>query len=394
MGTRTVNRTKARRSLTYSADYEVRFGSTGVWQPRQTQWFEDSVISDRIHRVHLLGKTPDEGGIMQLERKGTYIQGRHYVPGKNTFRGYIQAGFMSGQPAPLDMPNLSETAINALGASAVARVSPTASASNPQLTLGELLLGAPKMVGSTLKEATSFYKKAGDEFLNIEFGWKPFLDDVKKFASTVRDSDKIIRQYIRDSGRSVRRRYVFPPERQIRLTSGNGFFEPLTPSFGASVSLEEEAYKAYWFSGSFKYYVPIGDDALGKLDRHMALADRLYGIHSPSQVWELAPWSWAVDWFSNTGDVIKNIEALGVDGLVMERGYMMAHEKRQETLSVRENDVKLRTVGLQGVGSRKITLWETKRRYVANPFGFGILDSSLSEKQIAILAALGLSRGR
>lgn len=107
---------------------------------------------------------------------------------------------------------------------------------------------------------------------------------------------------------------------------------------------------------------------------------------TPEVLWELAPWSWAVDWFSNTGDVIHNISTLGYDGLVMEYGYMMTHtqyDRRVEATAL---------VNGVSVSARTVSRRETKRRTVATPYGFGIDDTTLSPRQLAILAALGLSR--
>jgi hypothetical protein len=147
-----------------------------------------------------------------------------------------------------------------------------------------------------------------------------------------------------------------------------------------------------WFSGAFTYYLPTGYDsrvALAKLARQ---AQYLLGANlSPDVLWELTPWSWAVDWFANAGDVIHNISRFASGGLVMPYGYMMEHTIITDTY---------RFVGNTGFSSPfdklppTVLVTETKKRVKANPFGFGVSWNSLSGFQYSILAALGLSKGR
>jgi hypothetical protein len=51
-----------------------------------------------------------------------------------------------------------------------------------------------------------------------------------------------------------------------------------------------------------------------------------------------------------------------------------------------------KVISLGTVGSEVRSEW--KERVRANPYGFGIDDISLSARQLAILAALGLTRGQ
>jgi hypothetical protein len=95
-----------------------------------------------------------------------------------------------------------------------------------------------------------------------------------------------------------------------------------------------------------------------------------------------------VDWFSNAGDVINNAQAFALGGLVMPYGYIM-----EETTIVElyEQD----HTGLTGVhGPSPTTMCEStiKRRRPANPFGFGVGWQGLTPTQLAISAALGITR--
>jgi hypothetical protein len=150
-----------------------------------------------------------------------------------------------------------------------------------------------------------------------------------------------------------------------------------------------------WFAGAFTYHLPtIGPDDNGfvktieKAKIAEAQANRLFGLRlTPDLIWKLAPWSWAIGWVSNAGDVIHNWSAFSNDGLVLDYGYLMEHKIQQIQYS------------LVDVGSSDGTTsfyqefrYETKTRRRATPYGFGVNPASFTAKQWGIIAALGISK--
>jgi len=128
----------------------------------------------------------------------------------------------------------------------------------------------------------------------------------------------------------------------------------------------------------------MGDDMSSRFKRYESEANRLLGTRiSPEVVWNLAPWSWAVDWFSDTGDVIHNISVLGSDGLVLQYGYAMNQTLRSVQINGTLPNGKTTSYSFE-----EKVLW----RRPATPYGFGINLQTLTSKQIAVMAALGLSR--
>jgi hypothetical protein len=235
------------------------------------------------------------------------------------------------------------------------------------------------------------------------FGWKPLVSDIQNFASTVRNFDRILKQYERDSGKVVRRRYEFPEERSTSSWVENdnpilpamaypaNLFKP-APGGASSVSVTEETVTRRWFSGAFTYYLPSGYDSRSATDRIALMADRLGISPTPDLVWNLTPWSWAVDWFSNAGEVISNVSDFATGGLVMHYGYLMEHTIKRRTLYQVKSGY---LIGNQHVPAGPITLVsESKVRRQANPFGFGVSWEGLSTFQASILAALGITRRR
>jgi hypothetical protein len=282
-----------------------------------------------------------------------------------------------------DPKHLTKSEAEALGATAIARTMPTNPAFDLSTFFGELMReGLPNLPTSQIKNEVSLAKASGGEYLNIEFGWLPLVNGVRDFAGTVRHADDILRKYQEESNKRLSRRYDWPLERSY-ATQNTAF--NMTNNMGTFTGgfREQEKTRRVWFEADFVYHIPAGGDITDKFRRYASEARKLYGIDlSPEVLWNLAPWSWAVDWFTNTGDVIHNVSAMGQDGMVMHHAYIMCHTIH-----------KFVDVGFyDGKRYQKTTVKETKERWPATPYGFGVSYGSLSGRQIAILSALGLSR--
>jgi hypothetical protein len=306
-------------------------------------------------------------------------------------------------PATLTYPpNVESTnaVLNAQGATAVARCKPTNSVADASVFLGELLKdGIPAMLGhQTWKARTARAKEAAGEYLNVQFGWRPLVNDVRKFSYAVNHAHNVLQQYERDNGKVVRRNYRFPVQRSstsiVWKTNARAVIQPDASSFyvGAPAGIvirTRETVRNQWFSGAFTYHMPTGSNARSGMARHALEAKKLLGISlTPETLWNLAPWSWTVDWFTKAGDVVSNLSDWATDGLVMRYGYMMEHTIVKDSyrlvfgsgISVDKTDAPL------------VLVTETKVRKRANPFGFGNTYNGLTAVQLAILGALGISR--
>jgi len=291
----------------------------------------------------------------------------------------------------------SETTLAAWGSKAIALCKPTNHVASAATALIELYHdGLPKMLGHTLWEAgTHRARKAGSEYLNFEFGFKPLANDIANFAYGVVAMDRLIAQYERDAGRVVRRKWSFPPEDSIQVfkvsgsagistsPSSTGLYDPLATGLGAVYCVKKTSVKR-WFSGAFTYYIPKG-----KKSEHPGLARKLLGIElTPEVIWNVAPWSWAVDWFTNVGDVISNYQSWIQDGLVLQYGYIMEHSLSSNTYYW---SGKTGYYTSDAIPEPITFITESKVRRKATPFGFGVLLSGLTNRQKAISAALGLT---
>jgi hypothetical protein len=324
------------------------------------------------------------------------------VRGDQTGSSYYFGPLWSYNPKLVGLSIPSGSDLNAMGATAIARCKPTNPVANVGTALGELFReGLPSLLGSQLwKDKSKLAKGSAGEYLNYQFGWTPIVSDIKNVAYAAANSDAILSSYERNAGKIVRRRYEFPVE-ESGSTVSLGPYPGSLPDFDSvwlmddSVPMPEllaatRTYRKVWFSGAFTYHLPTGyNSRIGVADA-AAKASVLLGLElSPDVVWNLMPWSWAVDWFSNAGDVISNLSDWATDGLAMKWGYVMEHIVHTVTYTLSG----LSPYGKGGsYASPVVSYYEIKRREKASPFGFGLDWNGLSPRQLAIAAALGITR--
>lgn len=288
--------------------------------------------------------------------------------------------------------------MNALGATAISRCEPTSPLVGLGTALGELRRdGLPSVKIASLKERNRRLRAAGQDYLNYEFAWKPFLADVRGLADAVVKSHDEIQRYKAQANKPIHRTYEFP-----LVTSGSvdellANTKPAGPKISSStwnlsggpLSRSYSKRTRTWFSGSFLVHMPISDDQMAKVRRHYQQANHLLGIApTPDVIWNLTPWSWLADWFTNTGDILSNVRAFAVDGLVMRYGYIMQETKSTTTYQL------LNSEWVNGVSTSPSLIIErvNQKRLPATPFGFGLTWDSFTPRQLAILAAIGVTR--
>jgi hypothetical protein len=290
--------------------------------------------------------------------------------------------------------------LNSFGSTAISRCAPTNPHSQVLTAIGELYRdGLPSATGvKTIRD-----KDVGSEFLNYQFGIAPLVSDLKSLHKSLTKSQKILNQYLRDSGRRVRRRYSQPEDIQTSNTTSVGIqnlgtpplnsylYDPYAGWNGTTRVLLTTIKSKKWFSGAFVYHAELPEGLLNNMVQRTREYNHLYGLlPTPAVLWNLTPWSWAADWISNMGDVINNVSMFQTDGLVLEYGYVM--ETKSITREYHMYGYNLAKAGPVNVNQRFTSIVKSRRR--ATPFGFGLELGSFSNRQWAILAALGISKGR
>jgi len=327
---------------------------------------------------------------------------------------------------PNNMPfppyaNSSDASLRTLGTTAIARCSPSNPSADLSTFLGELSgEGIPKIAGGSIKSLHSIVdslkslrymsnrqrrKALAKEHLSLQFGWLPFVSDIRQLVNALDHATKIVSQYERDSGKLVRRKYDFPVDVSQSSMVWQDKVDPwITPYSNvltddlrpvtSQVIRTSTVTKLRWFRGAFTYYIPPSSNRLieGDIAEKVILAKKLVGARlTPDAIWNLAPWSWAVDWFSNVGDLSQNLDNWIVDNQVLVYGYMMERTLSEYTYTF---------VGPGRFWSGAAyppsvhCVSETQRRIKATPYGFGLNWSGLSALQQSILVALGMSKWR
>lgn len=332
------------------------------------------------------------------------ITGTRYTQDDVYFKGR-QFAVAPGSATAAPLPAYVANSLDALGTTAIARVEPTNPNAGLLTFIGEVRNdGIPAVIGNGLlrSEARKF-KELGSEYLNVEFGWRPFVSDLRTFGNTVSNMDVILSKYRKGVGKPIKRRYNFPVESAVSETTpvanqlafpnisimgGHPFFPGGNPR--GTLTTTDVKKVSRWFEGCFTYYLPVGDSQAVKMARFAAEANKLLGTRiTPEAVWNLTPWTWALDWLGNFGDIAHNVSAFLDDSLVMRYGYMM------ESIEYSRIYTWQGPARSDGVNALYLTVTNgRKRRVPATPYGFGLTFDGFSDRQKAIIAALGISRSR
>lgn len=275
--------------------------------------------------------------------------------------------------------------------------------------VGETFANTPKVLLDSLnfqKKWSERVSSGGSDALNVEFGWKPLVRDLQALGAALFHTTKMLQR----GGNRVHRRFALPPESFSDARSGNSsvlwqFGNPgqfsvpgqtLAGGGGTGQSSSWDYVKTRtvkrWFEGEFTYFHPLDfdpSDYFSRLDQFVSVK------MSASALWELAPWSWMVDWFLRIGDTIRAAELSANDRLILHYGYAMEHTVYTTELSWRATSAP--SAGFSGAPSRGwyLSTSERKRRIRANPYGFRVGGwSGLTAGQQSILGALALSKAK
>jgi hypothetical protein len=299
----------------------------------------------------------------------------------------------------------SDADLNAVGATAWAKFKPGKPLSSSDQAILELVKdGIPSVPGlrsiaGLVKAKKDLLKRIAGDYLNIEFGWKPIVNDLQNLYKAQRILDKRLAQLRRDNGFPVRRRGKLPVtiNSEVIFKDYGNYSRPVmtTEFYGDASSPDnfrersESLTTEVWFSGRFRYWIPdIGENLWPERTKAA-----LFGLNpSPSLLYEVMPWSWLIDWFFNLGDVIDNMSTNAAENLVADYAYIMkrvtktVHYDLSVVLAYPSTSENFVYTNRQSYGGT----W--KMRDQANPYGFGFTFDGLSWRQKAILTALGLTR--
>jgi hypothetical protein len=243
-------------------------------------------------------------------------------------------------------------------------------------------------------------RAASDHFLNHTFGWVPFVKDVTQTCDMVLFYDHYRKRAIRRNG-LWQKRVFFEPislDESVLYDANEWQVDPVPfvtteAGFKKRYRVLKRTFSRVWYEGSFRTYDPEFDYEVEMHPgvRQVRQALTLSGSWiSPSLLWKVTPWTWMVDWFSNTGELIQRAQNAITESNVSRYLYVMrtieVEYLYQQSFTTKDGVEHKLEWTLGGV---------TKLRAKGeSPFEFHLRVGGLTATQHAILAALGISRLR
>lgn len=228
-------------------------------------------------------------------------------------------------------------------------------------------------------------RHASGEYLTWLFQYLPWVDDLQTLLGAASET------YLRARGRTRRRtiRRLGKIENQFGRTHrywGQVFFHPqFDRALTVSPSLQDLKDHGYWCgrgnsfipTQSVNYKLTASVVSVWTQNFEHGALEPLYelnkklGLVYPSLIWDLIPWSWLVDWFTNVGKFI-------------DRAWMRTYGEWNCSYAY----VTTKIVATYA----NMTYIQTCRTHASPQLGIGAMSANqLSSSQWSILTALGLS---
>jgi len=215
--------------------------------------------------------------------------------------------------------------------------------------------------------------------LNYQFGWKPLLSDLAGLLGVQASVDKRVAQLSRlhEKGGGS-----FKADVGTVTLPGTKSLWAFPPG-GGTMYVRHTGFCRRWISVS---WIPSYDPRTEIPDlnqiRHQAFRSVLGLTVDLSTAWELLPWSWLVDWFSNLGSILAARRNLV--GFVPGPCYTMTHTERHSNFELEGSSV---------LSHSKPYLHQVvKERVTSGSSSVSVSVPFLSGRQLGILASLAVAR--
>ena len=374
----------------------------------------DLFQEDRGHPFELV-RYKSEGGLWS----GSFSDG---TPNFTYSGKFLELEGVRAWTVPLGFAPVSWSNLPAYAQTTYVQVAPTPGRFDLSTAMGELPQGIPRLALHSMSAAKQF-KGMGSDYLNVEFGWKPFISDLIATGEALLGATTAL---LGPRGPLHRMRSEEPSVENSDGRNGRSQIGPVNYILGynpgdvaddairfhqkagpytstprdlmsghavlyADITQSTRTTRERWFEGSFTYIPRIGFNPDSYLQRFEELVSPDI---TPKDLYALAPWSWLMDWFVDIGGAIAANEAASDNRILSNYAYAMekVETRRGAIFSNIQNLSSSKSyAGPVGIARQ----WTTtgKRRIRANPFGFKPMTSvGLNPNQWMILAALGLSK--
>lgn len=229
---------------------------------------------------------------------------------------------------------------NQHGFSLIAKTRPEASLFRLVRSLAELRdlpkLADLALIPRLLKERAFGVKDAGSLVLAKEFGLDPLVSDIRRLLELPDEITRKVNFLISRNGRPTTFRRRLTGSEPISFTpswSSSGFSDSIFSRSRTSDVLQRD----YEVRVSVNYGIKFPDIELPKLRKK--LFNQLLGTNATfSDLYELTPWSWLIDWFTGLGNYLQSLEDM----------YLNPHLINDGWITYASNCVCARSVTLEG----------------------------------------------
>lgn len=166
----------------------------------------------------------------------------------------------------------------------------------------------PKMIkafGDSIirKRPVADPRSVANQFLSWEFGWKPLISDLAKIIDFTYLVDNRVKEIdaLRQGG--LQRSQTGWEDVSSTWTSGTTYASWLYGTV-ATYKITQNTQRKKWASMVWKPTVDLSgltDDEVRSLAQKAVYNQSL----APQTLWQIMPWSWLIDWFTNIGDIVE-----------------------------------------------------------------------------------------
>nr|UJQ84963.1 MAG: putative maturation protein [Leviviridae sp.] len=235
---------------------------------------------------------------------------------------------------------------------------------------------------SLLKRRKYWFRNSAGQYLSWEFGWKPLMNDLRKIVTFQSSVDSRVKELERlYSKGGLKRRMKLGHWGAVEQLN-NRFIES---SLGTVIQARETRFTQVERWGTIRWKPTTLPKSIDRPELQRQAIKAVFGLSLQAEdVWNLVPWTWLIDWFTNAGDFLEahgnRIPALPGPANIMTKSESVIRWDR----TTAPNWVKWERSSMDYV---------TKERYV----GSGSLSATLpflSGRQMSILSALAVTRAK
>lgn len=275
------------------------------------------------------------------------------------------------------LPIMGEPSESAVVAEGTKRANPSRPSVSLPVTIGELR-DLPRML---LSKSRRKYKSS-NSVIESQFGWEPMISDITKLFALPEAIEKNINTIKALQDRPQTRRRSIEGGQASMLSSATS----LTGMYG-SVHYElnvqtmvDHIVTTRWEPTDFTKSLQTNEEVAHAA---MVAALGLYPGQMIAAAWDLLPWSWLIDWFSNLGDILEGRTGT----LAVQSGPGVISTVRTTTWSTSVVEAPPWASVTPGL----ITLREWQRRLTFPSLSFSV--PLLSHRQTLILSSIAFNIG-